>query len=133
MPADIGEGAYLAVVAANDDDAFAEIIEASPSAGLDDFAFMADDLRSGAKERVLLGREEFGIVIQPAWEADAVERIIAASVFRSRVAIARLYRGRSPRTRDEAATTSSGGRRAFYQPLPAGNWALMIVPLGSWH
>ncbi len=47
----------------------------APLAGLGDLAFVAHHLRRGAQERPLLGLEEFGIVIEPAGQAHAVERI----------------------------------------------------------
>jgi len=72
MPADIGEGARLAVVAADDDHAFAEILEAAPLARFGDFALVTDHLRGRAKERRLLRVEKFRIEIKPARQAPVV-------------------------------------------------------------
>ena len=79
MAADVGEGAHLAVVAANDDHAFSEIFEGLPVAGLRNIAFMANHLRRGAQERLLLRLEELGVVIEPAGQAHAVERVGTAA------------------------------------------------------
>ena len=75
MAADVGEGAHLAVVAADDDHALAEIFERAPFARLGDLALVAHDLRRGAQERRLLRLEEFGVVIEPAGQAHVVERV----------------------------------------------------------
>ena len=75
VPADVGECTRLAVVAADDDDALAQIVEAAPLARLGDVAVMAHDLGRGAEECLLLRREEFGIVIQPAGQAHPVQWI----------------------------------------------------------
>ena len=75
MAADVGKGAHLAVVAANDDHALAEIIEAAPLARLGDVAVMAHHLRRGAQERALLGLEKFVVMVKPAGQAHPVERI----------------------------------------------------------
>src|SRR6476469_9642768 len=61
MAADIRERPHHAVIAANNHDAFAEIVEAPPLARLRDVAFMANHLRRCAQERPLLGLEEFGV------------------------------------------------------------------------
>src|SRR5947208_16233712 len=75
MPADIGEGSRLTVVAANDEHAFAEIFERAPLARLADLALVAHDLRRAPEERLLLGLEELGVVVEPAGQAHVVERI----------------------------------------------------------
>jgi len=75
MAADIRERPHHAVIAANNHDAFAEIVEAPPLARLRDVAFMANHLRRCAQERPLLGLEEFGVMIEPSGQAHAVERV----------------------------------------------------------
>ena len=76
VPADVGEGADLIVVAANDDDALAEVFERPPFARLRNLAFVADDLRRRAQEGALLGLEEFRVVIEPAGEAHVLQRVL---------------------------------------------------------
>ena len=75
MPADVRESPDLAVVAANDDHALAEIFDRPPFAGLGDLALVADDLRRGAQERTLLRLEELGVVIEPAGQAHVLQRV----------------------------------------------------------
>jgi len=77
MPADVGESTDVAVIAANDDHAFAEILESAPLARLANFAFVADDLRRRAQERRLLRLQEFRIVVEPARQAQVRERVSA--------------------------------------------------------
>src|SRR4051812_14173306 len=61
VAADVGEGARLAVVAANDDHALAEIFQSAPLAGRGDIALVADDLWRSAQERLFLCLEEFRV------------------------------------------------------------------------
>src|SRR5690349_19331742 len=75
MPANIRECANLAVIAANDDNAFTQIFERPPFAGLCYLAFMANHLRRCAQECLLLRLEELGVVVEPTGQAHAVERI----------------------------------------------------------
>ncbi len=75
VAADVGERPHRTVVAANDNDAFAQIIDGPPFARLGDFAFVADDLRRRAQEGPLLRLEEFRVVIKPTGKAGAVQRI----------------------------------------------------------
>ena len=72
---DVVECADRAIVAADDDNAFAEIVEALPAARLADVAKVADDLRAGAQESGLLRLEEAGIMIDPAGQPDVGERV----------------------------------------------------------
>src|SRR5436190_4891916 len=60
---DVRECSNLTVVAANNDHAFAKIFQAAPFARLKDLALVADHLRGGAQEGLLLGLEELGIEI----------------------------------------------------------------------
>jgi len=69
VPADVGECTDLAIVAADDDDALAEIFDGPPFARLSDFALVANDLWRGPQEGAFLGREEFRVVIEPARQA----------------------------------------------------------------
>jgi hypothetical protein len=75
MAADVGKSTNLAIVAANDDHALAEIFHRAPLARLGDLALMANHLRRSAQERPLLGREELRIMIEPAREADVLQRV----------------------------------------------------------
>src|SRR5258705_1081935 len=72
---DVGKSPRRAIVATDDEDAFAEIFEAAPFARLTNLAFMAHDLRRAPQERRLFCLEEFGIVIEPAGQAHRVERV----------------------------------------------------------
>src|SRR5205085_2562430 len=54
VPAHVGEGTDLAIVAANDNDALAEIFERPPISRPRDLALVADDLRRGAQKGALL-------------------------------------------------------------------------------
>ena len=76
MPAHIREGADYLVIPANDDHTLAQIFQHLPVAGFRDVAFMAGDLRRSAKESLLLGLEEFRVVIEPSGQAHVVERIV---------------------------------------------------------
>ena len=75
MAAHVGEAARHAIIPANDDHALAEIIEAAPVARLGDVADMAHHLRRGAQEGAFLGRQEFGVVVEPSRQAHPVERV----------------------------------------------------------
>src|SRR5690348_7941536 len=77
MAADVREGANFAIVAPDNENAFAEIFERPPFARLRNFAFVADDLRRCAQEGLLLRLEEFRIVVEPAGQAQIVKRILA--------------------------------------------------------
>src|SRR5215207_10586522 len=73
MAADIRKGAHLAVVAADDDHALAQVFDGPPFAGLDDFALAADDLRRGTQERALLRLQELRIEVEPAGQAHVLQ------------------------------------------------------------
>jgi len=75
VAADVGKSPDCGVVAADDDDALAEIFEAAPLARLANLVLVADDLRRGAQKRRLLGREEFRVVVEPAGQTHRVERV----------------------------------------------------------
>src|SRR5829696_2899843 len=75
MAADVRKGAHLAVVAADDDHALAEIFDGPPFAGLDDFALVADDLRRGTQERALLRLQELRVEVEPAGQAHVLQRV----------------------------------------------------------
>jgi len=77
VAADVGEGPRLSVVAANDDHALAEIVEAAPVARVRDIARVADDLRRLAQEGLLLRGKELLVEIKPAGQAQIVERVRA--------------------------------------------------------
>jgi hypothetical protein len=74
VPAHVRESSSFSVVSANDDYALAEIVEAAPLARLVDLALVTDDLRRGAKERLLLRLEELRVEIEPSRQAEIVER-----------------------------------------------------------
>jgi len=75
MPAHVGESAHSAIVATDDNHAFAKIFQAAPFARIGDLAFMANDLRRGSKEGFLLRFEEFRIMVEPARQAHVVQWI----------------------------------------------------------
>src|SRR2546430_13276143 len=75
MATDVGEGPRLAIVAANDEHAFAEIFERPPLAPLRDLTLVTDHLRRGTPERLLLRLEEFRVEIEPAGKAPVVQRV----------------------------------------------------------
>ena len=69
MPADIGEGAALAIIAAHHDDAFTQIVECVPIPRRCHVAGMANDLPGLAQHPRLFGFEEFRVMINPARQA----------------------------------------------------------------
>jgi len=75
VTANISEGARLAVVAADDDHAFAEILEGPPLARLGDLAFVAHNLRRRAKKCHLLRLEKFRVEVEPARQAPVIKRV----------------------------------------------------------
>src|SRR5215204_4207223 len=75
MPANIGEGPCPAIVAADNENALAQIIQAPPFSRLGDIVFVADDLRRRPQERFLLRLKEFRIVVEPAGQTQIVERV----------------------------------------------------------
>ena len=75
MAADIGERAYRPVRPANDEDALAEQFERAPIAGGRDVALMADDLPRRADHPRHLHIEIIRIAIDPAGQAEIVQRI----------------------------------------------------------
>src|SRR5690348_6572302 len=79
VTADVGEGADFAVVAANNEDAVAEIFERTPFTWLGHLALVADDLRRGAKEGLLLRFEEFRVEVEPAGQAHPVKGVATRS------------------------------------------------------
>jgi len=76
VAAHVRESADFLVIPADDDHTLAQIFQHLPVAGFRDVAFMADDLRRSAKESLLLGLEEFRVVIEPSGQAHVVERIV---------------------------------------------------------
>ena len=83
VAADIGEGADPVVGAAHDDDAFAEKLERPPVAGRRNVAGVADDLPGGPDQPLHLDGEIFGIVIDPAGQAQILLRVAASATRRA--------------------------------------------------
>src|SRR5215213_9261823 len=75
MAADIRERPDLAIIAADHEDAFAEIFERAPLAVIGNLAFMTDYLGGGAEERPFFRFEKLRVVIEPARKAHIVQRI----------------------------------------------------------
>ncbi len=74
VAADIVEAADHAVLAADHDDAFAQIIEGVVAAGRGQVVLVADHLPGGAEQTLPLDREELGIGIEPGRQADWIVR-----------------------------------------------------------
>ncbi len=75
MATNIDERAHFAVIAADDDYAFAQIVDRPPLPWNGNLALMADHLWGGAEEGALLRLEKFRIIVEPAGQADVVKRI----------------------------------------------------------
>ena len=57
-------------MAPDHDDAFAQIVQRAPVARIGQFADMADNLPAGAEHPLHFQREELGIVVDPAGQAE---------------------------------------------------------------
>ena len=112
MAADIGEGAKLLIGTADDDDAFADIVEAVPVSRIGHIGDMADNLPTRAENAVDFHACEFAIVIGPGRKAPAIQRDLSyvESVYacHDSAIVIRVYNNmqaiRSPFTRESADT-----------------------------